>query len=494
MQIECGNDAALRFPDGCFDLVLQFTVFTSVLDSKLKRKMGAEMVRVLKPDGLIVWYDFHTNNPWNPDVRGVKKQEIIRLFPSCTVKLQRLRLAPPMARLVAPYTRGWRVSCWKPYHFFAPIIWVLSQKRESVLQIFATMMKIATIVGARPQFIKYAPVAGELSEVAANVLIHTGQHYDDNMSEVFFRGLDLPQPDYNLGVGSGTHGEQSGEMLKRIEKVLLAEEPDYVLVFGDTNSTLAGALAAAKLHIPVGHIEAGLRSFNRRMPEEINRVVTDHLSSLLFCPTETSVGNLAREGITEGVHLVGDVMYDALLLNARRAEEKSRILEQRRLQPKSYFLATVHCAENTDDPSRLAAIVKAFEMISDIFRIVWPVHPRTRKVLESYGWQKNGGSFSILDPVSYLDLLCLEKGARGILTDSGGVQKEAYWLGVPCITLRGESEWVETLQSGWNTLVGTDSEAIFAAATKPSPSAPCLNNLFGDGHSGTKIVHALLDN
>jgi UDP-GlcNAc3NAcA epimerase len=212
-------------------------------------------------------------------------------------------------------------------------------------------MKVATIVGARPQFIKCALLSRQLRESAAEVLIHTGQHYDSNMSELFFRDLEIPEPDYNLGVGSGTHGEQSGEMLKQIEKVLLKEKPDYALVFGDTNSTLAGALAAGKLCIPVAHVEAGLRSFNRRMPEELNRVVTDHLSSLLFCPTETSVSNLAREGITQRVYLVGDVMYDALLSNARRAEEKSRILKQLRLQPKSYFLATVHRAENTDDPT-----------------------------------------------------------------------------------------------------------------------------------------------
>ena len=355
-------------------------------------------------------------------------------------------------------------------------------------------MKVATIVGARPQFIKCAPVSRKLRESAAEVLIHTGQHYDSNMSELFFHDLEIPEPDYNLGVGSGTHGEQSGEMLKQIEKVLLKEKPDYVLVFGDTNSTLAGALAAAKLCIPVAHVEAGLRSFNRRMPEELNRLVTDHVSSLLFCPTETSVKNLAREGITQHVYLVGDVMYDALLSNAQRAEEKSRILKQLQLQPKSYFLATVHRAENTDDPRRLAVIVKAFEMISDSFTIVWPVHPRTRKALESYGLRKNGQSLSILDPVSYLDMLCLEKAARGILTDSGGVQKEAYWLKVPCITLREESEWIETLRTGWNTLACMDPDAIFAAATKPPPSAAGLDNLFGDGHSATKIVRTLLDN
>jgi len=354
-------------------------------------------------------------------------------------------------------------------------------------------MKVATIVGARPQFIKCAPVSRKLRELALEVLIHTGQHYDSNMSDLFFRDLEIPEPDYNLGVGSGTHGEQSGEMLKQIEKVLLKEKPDYVLVFGDTNSTLAGALAAAKLCISVVHVEAGLRSFNRLMPEEINRVVTDHLSSLLFCPTETSINNLKREGITEGVHLVGDVMYDALLLHSKRAEEKSKILERLRLRPKTYFLATVHRAENTNDPSRLAAIVKAFEMISDISMVLWPVHPRARKVLESYGLQGNGRSFRVVDPVSYLDMLCLEKGARAILTDSGGVQKEAYWLQVPCITLRAESEWVETLLSGWNTLAGTDPEAIFAAATKPPPASACLNHLFGDGHSAAKIVRALAD-
>ena len=354
-------------------------------------------------------------------------------------------------------------------------------------------MKVVTVVGARPQFIKCAPLSKRLREAAVQVLIHTGQHYDSNMSEVFFRDLEIPVPDYNLGVGSGTHGEQSGEMLKQIEKVLLEEKPDYALVFGDTNSTLAGALAAAKLCIPVAHVEAGLRSFNRRMPEEINRVVTDHLSSLLFCPTETSVNNLAREGIGDGVRLVGDIMYDALLLNSRLALERSKILEKLRLQSKSYFLATVHRAENTDDPGRIAAVVKAFRMISDSFAVVWPVHPRTMKVLESMDLERNGRPFTILDPVSYLDMMCLEKEARGILTDSGGVQKEAYWLQVPCITLREESEWVETIQSGWNTLTGTDPDAIFAAAMKPPPSTACLNHLFGDGHSAAKIVQALLD-
>jgi UDP-GlcNAc3NAcA epimerase len=355
-------------------------------------------------------------------------------------------------------------------------------------------MKVATVVGARPQFIKCAPLSRVLRESSVEVLIHTGQHYDNNMSDLFFRDLEIPDPDYNLGVGSGTHGEQSGEILKRIEAVLLKEKPDCLVVFGDTNSTLAGALAAAKLCIPVAHVEAGLRSFNRRMPEEINRVVTDHLSSVLFCPTETSVGNLAREGITQGVHLVGDVMYDALLANSRRAEVKSTLLEQLGLQPKAYYLATVHRAENTDDPKLLDAIVEGLRRISRIFPVVWPVHPRTRKVLAAYGLEQGDGeSFRILSPVSYLDMLSLEKQAKGILTDSGGVQKEAYWLGVPCITLRRETEWVETVEAGWNTLAGTNPEAIFAATTKPAPPPASLDHLFGDGRAAEKIVRALVN-
>jgi UDP-GlcNAc3NAcA epimerase len=354
-------------------------------------------------------------------------------------------------------------------------------------------MKIATIVGARPQFIKCAPLSRQLREAAAEVLIHTGQHYDANMSDVFFRDLDLPEPDYNLGIGSGTQGAQSGEMLKQIEQVLLKEKPDCVIVFGDTNSTLAGALAAAKLLIPVAHIEAGLRSFNRRMPEEINRVVTDHLSSLLFCPTRVSVNNLSREGILRGVHLVGDIMYDALLLNVRRAEAKSPVLERFGLKPRSYFLATVHRAENTDDPDRLASIVKAFETLSRVCPVVWPVHPRTRKVLASRNWlSESRDSLWVLDPVSYLDMLWLEKHARGILTDSGGVQKEAYWLGVPCTTLRDETEWVETVETGWNTLTGTEPDRIVDAAENSSPTTDNLKDLFGDGHSAEKIIEMLL--
>lgn len=353
-------------------------------------------------------------------------------------------------------------------------------------------MKIATVIGARPQFIKCAPVSRELRKFIKEILIHTGQHYDANMSEVFFQELSLPEPDYNLCVGSGSHGVQCGEMLKRLEEVLLSEEPDYVIVYGDTNSTLAGTLASAKLHLPVAHIEAGLRSFNRRMPEEINRVVSDQLSSLLFCPTETAVKNLAREGITAGVRLVGDVMYDALLFNVQIAEKKSVILEKHQLTPKEYLLATVHRAENTDDPSRLQGIVKGFEKISSAYPIIWPIHPRTRQVLSSRNFlDVHNEALRIIDPISYLDMLLLEKGAKVILTDSGGVQKEAYWFGVPCVTLREETEWLETVQTGWNSLTGSDSDRMFAAVMRQTPAQPLIQNLYGDGHSARKIVQLL---
>ncbi len=354
-------------------------------------------------------------------------------------------------------------------------------------------MKVVTVVGARPQFIKCAPVSRELRQSAVEILIHTGQHYDDNMSEAFFRELSLPLADYNLGVGSGSHAVQSAEMLKGIEAILVAERPDAVVVYGDTNSTLAGALAAAKLRIPVAHIEAGLRSFNRQMPEEINRVVTDHVSSLLFCPSKTAVTNLSREGIRTGVTCVGDVMFDALLQNIRSAEVCSGVLTRLQLQPKEYFLATVHRAENTDDPARLRAVLSALEAISVNHPVVWPMHPRTRHTLAAHDIEcgRHGG-LRVIDPVSYLDMLLLEKHAVAILTDSGGVQKEAFWLGVPCVTLREESEWVETVQTGWNTLVGTDSTRILAAVARPHPPSVRPEVLYGTGNSARAIVRELL--
>jgi UDP-GlcNAc3NAcA epimerase len=310
------------------------------------------------------------------------------------------------------------------------------------------VFKVVTFVGARPQFVKCGIVSPHLRKVAAEVLVHTGQHYDSNLSEVFFNELQIPEPHYNLGVGSGLSGWQTGKMLHLSEEVLLKEKPDFVLVYGDTNSTLAGALAAAKLGIPIVHVEAGLRSFNRGMPEEINRVIADHVSSILFCPTESAVKNLVREGISRDVHLVGDVMYDALLANVQIAEKKSSILPRLRLHPKTYLLATVHRAENTNETKNLERIAAALiELAKSEDTVVFPVHPRTRERLEQIGMEKPP-NLLIVDPVSYFDMLILEKNAIVIVTDSGGVQKEAYWFSVPCVTVRKETEWVETVKSG----------------------------------------------
>lgn len=295
------------------------------------------------------------------------------------------------------------------------------------------------------------------------VLIHTGQHYDYEMSDVFFESLGLRSPKHNLGVGSGSHGEQLGRMIERLETVLNTEEPDLVLVYGDTNSTFAGAIVADRLHIPIAHIEAGLRSFNRRMPEESNRVLTDHLSSLLFAPTETAVNNLKREGITSGVHLVGDVMYEAAINHGEIAEQKSTILHRLAIAPKNFSLLTVHRAENTDDFARMSRILDAVLEISKVECVVWPMHPRTRQRISAkrLGDLTDGG-IRVIDPVPYLDMLLLEKSANVILTDSGGVQKEAMWFRVPCLTLRDETEWVETVESGWNQITGSRKEDILA--------------------------------
>jgi UDP-N-acetylglucosamine 2-epimerase len=351
-------------------------------------------------------------------------------------------------------------------------------------------MKIATIIGARPQFIKAAAVSRRLRRRHREILIHTGQHYDDEMSGVFFRQLDIPEPTYALGIGSGTHGAQTGKMLAEIERVLLDERPDWVLVYGDTNSTLAGALAGAKLHIPVAHIEAGLRSFNRRMPEETNRVVTDHISSLLLCPSQVAVSHLAAEGICKGVRLVGDVMGDAFADARRRATRESRIHEERSLKPGQYWLATLHRAENTDDRARLEAIVRAFDAIGSAeIPVVFAVHPRTRKSLETLAWC-NGDGVRLLAPLSYLDMVALQVGARGILTDSGGVQKEAYWAGVPCTTLRDETEWTETVELGWNALAGADTNQIVATAFRDAPPRE-RPTLYWDGNAADAVVEAL---
>jgi UDP-GlcNAc3NAcA epimerase len=302
------------------------------------------------------------------------------------------------------------------------------------------------------------------------VIVHTGQHYDDSMSNVFFEELEIPEPDFNLGIGSGSHGVQTGRMLIAIEEVLLEERPDVVLVYGDTNSTLAGALCASKLHIPLAHVEAGLRSFNREMPEEVNRVVADHLSDTLLCPSETGVNNLAGEGITKGVHLVGDLMMDALRHFSGIAKSKSHILDRVGVTAKDYFLATVHRAENTDDRERLANILAALSEIGR--KVVFPMHPRTKHRMAECGLTNAlGDNVIVIDPLGYLDMINLEQNATAVLTDSGGVQKEAFWLKVPCITLRDETEWVETVASGWNTLTGANRGNIVRRATKLSDGA-----------------------
>lgn len=350
------------------------------------------------------------------------------------------------------------------------------------------MAKIVTIVGARPQFIKAAPVSRVLRQRHGEVLVHTGQHYDENMSAVFFDELDLPQPDYNLSVGSSSHGAQTAAMLTGIEQVLLEEKPDWTLIYGDTNSTLAGALAAAKLHIRVAHVEAGLRSFNRRMPEEINRVLADHVSDLLFCPSQTAVDNLAAEGISRGVHMVGDVMADALAFASARARTHSDILQRLSLTEKGFLLATIHRAENTDDADRLRAILDAFAASDD--PIVFPLHPRTRARIEALNLKSRIQNLQCIEPVGYLDMVRLEQAARMILTDSGGIQKEAYWLGVPCVTLRDETEWVETVRAGWNVLVGANTERIVADVQQwvQPEKRPAL---YGDGQAAERIVEYL---
>jgi UDP-GlcNAc3NAcA epimerase len=351
-------------------------------------------------------------------------------------------------------------------------------------------MKIISVVGARPQFIKCAPLSRELRKDHQEILVHTGQHYDPEMSDIFFQELHIPKPDYNVGVGSGSHAEQTGEMLVRIEGILTKEKPDLVIVFGDTNSTLAGALAAVKLHIPVAHVESGLRSYDRSMPEEINRIVTDHISSLLFCPTKTSSDNLAREGITSGVYIVGDVMVDALQFNRAIAERKSGIIDQLGLADRLYIVLTVHRASNTDSRESMEEILSAIGESG--LTTVFPVHPRTKKSLIEYGlWNLLPPNILAVEPLGYLDMIHLMGHAEKILTDSGGIQKEAYILGVPCITLRDTTEWIETLDGVWNMLVGSEASKIRAEIIRPSPKTRSRNPLFGDGDTSGKICGIL---
>jgi UDP-GlcNAc3NAcA epimerase len=353
--------------------------------------------------------------------------------------------------------------------------------------------KIVTVLGARPQFIKAATVSRAIRETGRfnEVIVHTGQHYDQKMSEVFFDELDLPRPNHMLEVGSGSHGAQTGRMLEAVEKVLLTEKPDWVLVYGDTNSTIAGSLAAAKLHIPVAHVEAGLRSFNRTMPEEINRVVTDHLSDLLFAPTDFAVKQLVTEGIDRSkIHQVGDVMYDSVLHYVTQAERSSRILDQHRLATGDFVLATIHRASNTDDPHLLKAIVDGMTRIAAKKRVVWPLHPRTSGIAARLGIRLDAiPGLSVIDPVGYLDMVMLEKSAAVVVTDSGGVQKEAFFFRVPCVTLREQTEWVETVEAGWNRLVTPDSaDKIYNGFMGALESRGKEVNPYGDGKSAFKII------
>lgn len=351
------------------------------------------------------------------------------------------------------------------------------------------MKKIVTIVGARPQFIKVAPVSRKLRGEFQEILINTDQHYDYSMAGIFFEDLDLPTPNYNLGIGSSSHGKQTGEMIIKIEQILMNESPDAVLVYGDTNSTLAGALAASKLHIPVFHVEAGLRSYNKKMPEEINRVLTDHVSSLLFVPMESAANNLIREGINSNVFNVGDVMYDAFLFNVDIAMNRHSIRDFN-VEEKEYYLATIHRAENTDSRERLEAV---FRMISELrVPIIMPLHPRTEKKLKEYNLEHiiNQPHLKIIPPVSYLEMILLEKCSQGIITDSGGIQKEAYFAGVPCYTLRNETEWIETVEIGANTLIDPINSSLTQVITENKEVNNSIN-LYGDGDASGKIVEVI---
>jgi UDP-GlcNAc3NAcA epimerase len=349
------------------------------------------------------------------------------------------------------------------------------------------MKKVMTIAGTRPQLVKVAAVSRVLRESFEEVLVNTGQHYDYQMAGVFFDELKIPKPDYDLGIGSDTHGRQTGKMLIAVEEVVEREKPDVILVYGDTNSTLAGAIVASKLHIPLVHIEAGLRSYNKKMPEEINRIMTDHVATLLFAPSDLAVENLAQEGIQEGVHQVGDVMYDAVLYNMEIAEQEHS-LGKFNLMSGQYILSTIHRAENTDNRDRLEAILKAFKALDE--KVVLPLHPRTKSKIEVFGLNsilENAPKIEIIEPLSYLEMLLLEKHAKAIVTDSGGVQKEAYFAKVPCVTLRDQTEWTETIEAGWNQLVNPLTDNLPEILANVESGKP-IENLYGDGEAAKKII------
>lgn len=355
-------------------------------------------------------------------------------------------------------------------------------------------MKIITIIGARPQFIKASAFSKKLTSQnhIQEILVHTGQHYDENMSNIFFNEMGIPKPNYNLQIGSGNHGTQTGKMMEKIEEIVLNEKPDALLVYGDTNSTLAGALVASKLHIPIVHIEAGLRSFNKKMPEEINRVLTDHVADWLFVPTKIATQNLLNEGINEDkIFEVGDIMYDVAKLYADVAEKQSKIINNLSTSSKSYILVTIHRAENTDNVERLTHIFQSLQILAEKYIIILPLHPRTKKYVQELGISTE--KLHIIEPVGYLDMIQLEKNALAIVTDSGGVQKEAFFYGVPCVTLREETEWIELVENGYNKLTPPTSVEMILhninnAISKPYP---LIKNLYGEGNTAQKIIDIL---
>ncbi|MCP4124416.1 MAG: UDP-N-acetylglucosamine 2-epimerase (non-hydrolyzing) [Bacteroidetes bacterium] len=359
-------------------------------------------------------------------------------------------------------------------------------------------LRILTVVGARPQFVKAATLSRHIRDYRGDSvnekIIHTGQHYDENMSDVFFKQLDIPTPTFQFEVSSATHGAMTGKMLREIESVILEDKPDCLLVYGDTNSTLAGALAAAKLHVPVAHVEAGLRSFNKRMPEEINRIVTDQVSTWLYCPTDTACTNLHNEGITNGIYNVGDIMYDAALYYLNRAENSSTILDFFGLEPKKYILSTIHRVENTNTVERIGEICKGLALLAESWPVVFPVHPRTRKIILHQGLDTHLGKVAMVDPIPFLDMVILQKYASAILTDSGGIQKEAYFYKTPCITVRDETEWVETLTTGWNKLVSPDAELIAQTVLSAKSPTRAQSPVFGTGNTAKQIIDNLLGN
>jgi UDP-GlcNAc3NAcA epimerase len=368
------------------------------------------------------------------------------------------------------------------YHQILYILWEIN--------VDSKIMTIASVVGARPNIIKMAPIHRKIITQSGHLIIHTGQHYDYTMSEIFFKEFDLPEPTFNLDVGSGTANYQIGQMIIRLEGVLVGARPDLVLVYGDTNSTLAGALAARKRNIPIGHIEAGLRSFDRRMPEETNRIITDHISDYLFAPTQTAINNLRKEHVQGKIFYTGDISVE--IVN-KALDLKSRILSEIKISPSSYILFTMHRAENTDCKDVLRSIVDSIKKI-DNKTIVFPIHPRTKKAIEEIGLYhelEKSQNLRLISPVGYVDLINLIKNASMVVTDSGGIQKEAYLLGTPCITLRQNTEWVETVSENWNKLVGTEKEALMKAIREWIPSSNARKPIFGDGKTSTEILNII---